>query len=181
MATAEPGAGGRRHRWTPARLYLVISGSLLIAIGAAGFAVDASFPTAAAEVERLGSGHLFGILETNGWHNVAGLASGVVAVAFAARAQWARLGALLQGGLYTAVTAAVAIWGGETFWIASNTADQVVHALLAVGGLASGLATPTRSRERRQYSVRATSRPRLSRRISTPPSSRSTSFGRPLK
>lgn len=143
MATAEPGATGMRHSRTPGRLYLVVSGSLLVAIGAAGFAVDTSFPTAAGEVERLGSGHLFGILETNGWHNVAGLASGVVAFAFAARPQWARLGALLQGSLYIAVTAAVAIWGGETFWIASNMADQVVHSLLAVGGLASGLATRT--------------------------------------
>ncbi len=136
VATAVDGSA-----WSPARLYLVGSGIFLLVVAAAGFAVNTTFPIGATETQRAGSDHVFGILETNGWHNLAGLVSGVVALGFALKPEWARAGALLKGAFYVLVTSGIAIWGGETFWIASNAADQVVHASLAVGGLASGLLT----------------------------------------
>jgi Domain of unknown function (DUF4383) len=131
-------------RWSPARLYLVVSGAFLLVVAVAGFAVNHSFPIGRDQVEAAGTGHLLGILETNGWHNLAGLFSGLVALGFATRPRWARFGALLKGAFYVVVTTSIAIWGGETFWIATNDADQVVHASLAIGGVVSGLLTQPR-------------------------------------
>ncbi|MDQ4143146.1 MAG: DUF4383 domain-containing protein [Actinomycetota bacterium] len=67
--------------WSPARIYLVGSGILLVALAAVGFAVNTSFPTDAGQVSST-SDHVFGVLETNGWHNLAGLVSGLVALGF---------------------------------------------------------------------------------------------------
>ena len=110
-----------------------------------GFAINSAFPIGAAEFGTAGSDHIFGIFETNGWHNLAGLISGLIALGFATRPEWARLGALFKGVLYVAITTSLAIWGSETFWIASNTADQVLHGTLAILGIVSGLATPRAS------------------------------------
>ena len=127
-------------QWSPARIYLVASGMLLLLLAVAGFAINTTFPTDPSRVHPT-SDHIFGILETNGWHNLAGTLSGIVALGFATRANWSRLGALVKGVFYVAVTGAIAIWGGETFWLASNAADQVVHAMLAVGGLTTAAVT----------------------------------------
>ncbi|HEX2296727.1 MAG TPA: hypothetical protein VHN37_15650, partial [Actinomycetota bacterium] len=48
----------------------------------------------------------------------------------------------VKGSMYTVVTIAIAVWGPETFLIASNAADQVVHGTMAVAGLGTALATP---------------------------------------
>jgi hypothetical protein len=132
----------RVQAWSPARIYLVVSGVFLVAVSVVGFVVNSTFPIGADEVGTAGSGYTLGVFETNGWHNLAGLVSGIVALGFALKPEWARVGALLKGTLYVIVTTSIAIWGGETFWLASNTADQIVHGTLAVTGLAAGLATP---------------------------------------
>lgn len=124
--------------WSPARVYLLISGVYLVFIGAVGFIYSSSFAIGADAEE---SSHIFGIFETNGWHNLAGLLGGLGALAFALRPETTRLGALLLGVAYIVITVALAIWEPSTFSIASNGADQVVHALLAVGGVASAFAT----------------------------------------
>lgn len=131
---------------SPARIYLVVSGVFLLAVAAAGFTVDRSFPFTIAEFRAQEAAHIFGILETNGWHNLAALGSGTLALGFAVRPEWARAGALSKGTLYVAVTASLAIWGEETFRVATNLADQLVHATLAVGGLVSGFLTPSSRR-----------------------------------
>ena len=128
--------------WSPARIYLVTSGVFLLVTSTAGFLIDRTFPIGAEEFRSAGSHHVFGVLETNGWHNLAGLVGAFLALAFAVRPQWSRFGALFKGWIYVGVTAALAIWGGHTFWVASNNADQVVHAALAVGGLITGFLTP---------------------------------------
>ncbi len=130
--------------WSPARIYLVVSGVFLVASGLIGFTVDSSFPATPDAVESAGSGHIFGIFETNGWHNLTAMISGAVALGFAVRPAWARTGAFVKGVMYVAVTTSIAIWGPETFKIASNAADQVVHAALGVTGLAAGAMTPRR-------------------------------------
>jgi hypothetical protein len=43
--------------------------------------------------------------------------------------------------IHVGITLALLIWEPSTFWIASNTADQFIHASSAVGGIACGLAT----------------------------------------
>lgn len=144
--TTGTGTRARARAWSPARVYLVVSGVFLLVVAAAGFALNQNFaigPDYLAGHDA--SAHVFGILETNGWHSLAGLVSGVVALGFALRPEWARAGALVKGAFYVAVTTAIALWGPETFWIASNGADQVVHATLGVAGLASGLLTRPRA------------------------------------
>jgi hypothetical protein len=130
--------------WPPARVYLVASGIFLVLAAAIGFSVNSAFPATPDEVGSAGSGHIFGIFETNGWHNATSLISGAIALAFAVKPGWARTGAFVKGFMYVGVTVSIAIWGPETFKIASNAADQVVHGLLGVTGLAAAFATPRR-------------------------------------
>lgn len=127
--------------WSPARVYLVATGVFLVFAAVTGFAIDRTFPTSADAVHAADNPHVAGIFETNGWHNLASLISGAISLSFALRPEWARTGAFFKGGMYTVVTASIAIWGPETLLIASNTADQVVHGSLAVTGLAAALAT----------------------------------------
>lgn len=140
MATSA--ARTRGATWSPARVYLVVSGIFLVAAALTGFGYSTSFPTSADAVRDAHNPHVYGIFETNGWHNLASLVSGTISLSFALRPQWARTGAFVKGTLYSAVTTAIALVGGETFLIASNGADQVVHATLAVTGLAAAVATP---------------------------------------
>jgi hypothetical protein len=139
---ATAGRAPRTATWSPARVYLVAWGVFLLAAGAIGFTVNDAFPATADAVESAGSGHIFGIFETNGWHNLTSMISGVIALAFAVRPEWARTGAFVKGVMYVTVTASIAIWGPETFKIASNAADQVVHGALGIAGLAAGAMTP---------------------------------------
>jgi hypothetical protein len=122
-----------------------VSGVVLVVASTIGFTIDSSFQTSAEAVRSSNFGHIFGLLATNGWHNLSGLASGLVALAFALKPEWARTGALFKGLMYVFVTTSVAIWGGETFLLATNAADQVVHGTLAVTGLGAWLMTPKRA------------------------------------
>lgn len=141
MATRSALARERKsEEWSPARIYLLASGIFLIAIAAGGFAVNLTFPTDSSLVD-VTSEHLFGVLETNGWHNLAAVVSALLAFGFAMKPEWARLGAFVKGICYVVATATITIWGGERFWIASNGADQVVHATLALSGLAAAALT----------------------------------------
>jgi hypothetical protein len=134
---------GVADEWTPARIYLVASGIFLLFVGVAGLVLDRSFPTSPGAVDSAGSGWLFGVLQTNGWHSVAALVSSAAALGFARRAEWARLGAMVKGVFYVVVTTSLLITEPSTFLLASNAGDQVVHASLAVGGIATALATRT--------------------------------------
>lgn len=129
------------QEWSPARIYLVASGVFLLIIGAAGLALNQSFPTSPGAVDSAGSSWLFGVFQTNGWHSVAAVASGAVALGFAARAEWARLGAMAKGVFYVAVTTSLFITEPSRFLLVSNIGDQIVHASLAIAGIATALAT----------------------------------------
>ncbi|MDP9069661.1 MAG: DUF4383 domain-containing protein [Actinomycetota bacterium] len=92
-----------------------------------------------------GERSLFGIFETNGWHTLAALILGAITTYFTLNPERAREAALGIGLFHVAVVAALEVFDPSTFWIASNGADQIVHATTAVGALAAGLATrPTR-------------------------------------
>lgn len=135
-------ARGLEVGWTPARVFLLAGGTWLLVLGLVGFAVSSSFPIGAAEAETSDSAHIFGIFETNGWHNLAAvlIAAAALPVSFL-RPAWSRPVALAIGAIHVAVTAALFIWEPSTFWMASNTADQVVHATYAVLGIGSAAAT----------------------------------------
>ena len=140
MATAQTDAGTPAHagEWSPARLYLALTALYLIVLGVAGFLYDASFPTSSAEV---GHAHVFGIFETNGWHNLAGVAFGVIALVALLDPARARIGALVVAVPNAVVFVTFALFDPRTFLFASNGADNVVHALLGFGGIAAALLT----------------------------------------
>jgi CRP/FNR family cyclic AMP-dependent transcriptional regulator len=126
---------------TPAQLYSLIFGVVLIAAGVLGFIWDASFD--------IGPGvegdDLIGLFEVNGWHNIIHIVSGIIGVAVAASPAGSRAFALGFGAVYAVVT----IWGFITgdnilFGLAPvNFADNLLHAAIAIAGIAAGLASPT--------------------------------------
>lgn len=134
----------RAASWSPARVYLVVSGIFLVGAAIGGFQLSTSFPSSSGAAHSADNPHIYGIFETNGWHNLTALISGAISLSFALRPEWARTGAFVKGSLYVVVTTSIAIWGPETFLLASNAADQVVHGALAATGLAAAAATPRR-------------------------------------
>ena len=131
----------RATDWTPARIFMVASAIFHIPVGILGLAINQSFPVGSAEAADSGSDHILGVLATNGWHSVLALLVGVVSLYFAVRPERAREVALAIGLSHVAVWVALVLWEPSTFWIASNGADQVVHATTAVTATTAGLLT----------------------------------------
>jgi hypothetical protein len=125
---------------SPARLYATVAGAVLTIGGIAGFFYSASFGSPGEVDEALG------IFAVNGWHNVLHLATGLLGLVAASYA--ARSYALGLGGVYLVV----AVWGlivgaGDSILgiIPVNTADNVLHLVLGLTGLAAGAATRARA------------------------------------
>ena len=121
------------YRDNPASLFALAVGVALIAAGIIGFFYESAFSSDESVRDAV-----FGILDVNGWHNVVHVATGVVALAMARTR--AREFALGFGVVYLVVT----IWGfvvGDGGSILSiipvNTEDNVLHLILALGGLAT--------------------------------------------
>jgi hypothetical protein len=126
---------------SPARLYATLVGGVLVVGGIIGFFYSASFGS---------PGHVddvFGILSVNAWHNLLHIFTGAIGLLVAGYA--ARQYAWGLGVLYIAI----AIWGfiiggGESIlgFIPVNTADNFLHVILGVLGVAAALATPAAPR-----------------------------------
>jgi uncharacterized protein DUF4383 len=126
-------------RRSPAQNYALVIGASLTLAGIAGFFYSSSFGK---------PGHtdaVLGVLEVNGWHNLIHLLTGLLGLATARSYNAARRYAIGFGGVY----ALVAIWGlvigdGESILgiVPVNGEDNALHVLIAVSGLAAGLATP---------------------------------------
>ena len=124
---------------TPAQLYSLVFGAVLLLAGIAGFLVDASF--------NFGSGvegqNLIAF-EVNGTHNLVHLASGALGLAMWRNAASARLFALGFGAVYLLVTILGFIQGDNVLGIIPiNAADNILHVLIALAGLGAGLASRT--------------------------------------
>jgi len=136
QAAGTSAASGRPLVWW----YLVVSGVYLLITAIAGFAYTTSFgvgPTA----KSVGSSQIFGIFETNGWHNLGGLVNGVSALGFAMTpTKIARIGAIVIGFASGVLAILLFAWPSQPL-LASNGADQVIHISVAVGGIAAGLMT----------------------------------------
>jgi hypothetical protein len=130
---------------------MVIAAAVHIPLGIAGLVQDQTFPVGAGAAARAGSELIFGIFETNGWHSLAALVVGVLAVSFTLFPRRARDAALLIGLFHVGVVVSLVLWDPSTFWLASNAADQVVHTSTAIGGIGSALLT------RRLTGIRPTS------------------------
>ena len=132
---------------SPAQLYALIFGAVLLAAGILGFFYETSFATGDDTlVER---DAVLGLLDVNGWHNVVHIASGLVGLAVAGSYRNARLYALGFGGVYLLVTI-LGFMAGDGDSILSlipiNTEDNILHLLIAVAGIGAGLATPAEGR-----------------------------------
>lgn len=128
--------------WTSARVFMLVAAVWHLGLGSIGFLYNASFPIGAQATRAGESAHIFGVFETNGWHNAAAFGLGLVTLYFALHPARARRAALVIGLAHVALTLAWMVWDPRMFWVASNTADQFVHASTAIGGIVCGLASP---------------------------------------
>jgi uncharacterized protein DUF4383 len=126
---------------SPAKLYATVVGAVLTIAGIIGFFYSASFGSPGSVDD------VFGIFAVNGWHNVFHLATGLLGLA--AAGYFARTYALALGLVYLVV----AIWGfiigsGDAILsiVPVNTADNVLHLILGLVGLAAGAASPAEKR-----------------------------------
>ena len=129
---------------SPARLYAVLVGGVLVIAGIIGFFYEASFATG----DDIVADDVFGVLAVNGWHNLVHILLGLLGLLSAGYA--ARTYALGVGLLYLVL----AIWGFlETEngfgvlidLVPINTEDNVLHLILGLTGLTAGAATPKES------------------------------------
>jgi hypothetical protein len=135
----------RKDNRTPAQLYSLVFGITLLAVGILGFVADSSFDTGA-NVQ----GSDFIIFEVNGWHNLVHIASGLVGIALARRADSARLFALGFGAVYLLVAILGLIDGNDVLGlIPVDAADNVLHIAIAGAGIAAGLVSSPAPRTRR--------------------------------
>ena len=133
--------------WTPARMFMLVSAAVHLPLGIIGLIYERTFPLGSSAALEAGSDHVFGVLETNGWHSLAALGIGIVSAYFTMYPLRARDAALIVGVFHVGIVAALSVWDPSVFWLASNGADQIIHASTAIGGVASGLLTrPDRSR-----------------------------------
>ena len=130
-----------RDRSTPAVLYAVIVGWVLVVAGIIGFFYNADFTS-----DESVRDSVFGILDVNGWHNVVHILTGVLGLlAFYAGAYAARTYAGALGVVYLGVAA----WGflvgsGDSILsiIPVNTEDNFLHLLIGFAGVLAAIATP---------------------------------------
>jgi hypothetical protein len=135
---------------TPAQLYALVFGAVLLVVGILGFISDATFGSGD-DVD----GSDFIIFEVNGWHNIVHILSGLLGLALWRRADSARLYALAFGATYLVVTVWGFITSDQVLWLVPvNSPDNVLHLLIAVAGIAAGLASrPHKQAERRPRPV----------------------------
>jgi hypothetical protein len=144
---------------SPARLYCLLIGGVLVIAGILGFFYEASF----AAGNKVVSDQVLGLLAVNGWHNLVHLAIGGLLLVAAGGA--ARSAAIFVGALYLvlAVLGFIATGGGGIAFVAENGVlidlvpvndeDNWLHVILGVTGVLAGLASGRR--ETRPVTARA--------------------------
>jgi hypothetical protein len=132
---------------SPARLYCLLVGAVLVVAGIIGFFYEASF----ASGDSIRSDDVFGILSVNGWHNLVHIAIGAVLLLAAGSA--ARGAALVVGVLYIVlcVLGFIATSNNGIGFVAENDTllklvpvnneDNVLHLILGITGLIAAFAT----------------------------------------
>jgi hypothetical protein len=127
---------------TPAQVYALVIGAVLVLAGIIGFFYSAAFGSPG------NTDAVLGILDVNGWHNVVHILSGAAGLALMGTAARARTYAIGLAVVYTVV----AIWGfaiGDHHsilgFIPVNTEDNVLHTLIALAGYAAYAASAPRT------------------------------------
>ena len=137
---------------SPARLYCLLVGGVLVIAGIIGFFYEASF----ASGDSLRSDDVFGVLAVNGWHNLVHIAIGALLLICAGSA--ARGAALFVGVLYIVlcVLGFIATSNSGIGFIAENgtlfklvpvnNEDNVLHLILGITGVVAYYASRPVSR-----------------------------------
>jgi hypothetical protein len=126
---------------TPAQLYALLFGAVLLLVGILGFLADSSFGTGS---DVNGSDLI--VFEVNGWHNIVHILSGVLGLALWRTPAGARAYALGFGTVYLAVTVWGFVTGDQVLWlIPVDTADNFLHLVISATGIAAGLASSRRT------------------------------------
>jgi hypothetical protein len=132
---------------SPARIYALAVGVVLVAAGIIGFFYESAFSS-----DESVRSAVLGLLDVNGWHNVVHIATGLIGILAARTLASARTYCLLFGIVYLVVC----IWGfvvGNDASILSiipvNTEDNILHLLLAAGGFAAYAASSPAAEPRR--------------------------------
>jgi hypothetical protein len=132
---------------SPARLYCLLVGGVLVIAGIIGFFYEASFATG----DSIRAEDVFGILAVNGWHNVVHIAIGALLLIAAGSA--ARGAALFVGVLYIVlcVLGFIATSNSGIGFIAENDTliklvpvnneDNVLHMILGITGVIAAYAS----------------------------------------
>jgi hypothetical protein len=109
--------------------------------GLVGFLYCASFDTGS----HISSENVFGILSVNGWHNLLHLLTGLVGLRAARTWTGARAYCYALFVLYTAILLLGLAYGTNDAALSLfpiNSADDVLHGIIALTALACGLSTP---------------------------------------
>jgi hypothetical protein len=125
---------------TLTQVYALALGAVLVAVGLIGFFVEPSFSVG----DSAQRGTLIAF-DVNGWHNVVHLLSGVAGLALAGTAARARLFCIGYGIVYVVVTALGFVVGDGGFLLSLipiNTADNLLHLVIAVTAIGIGLSSP---------------------------------------
>ncbi len=135
---------------SPARLYSMLVGGVLVIVGVIGFFYASGFDTGDSICAGDGCDKVFGLLDVNGWHNLVHIATGalgLIALSYGYAAQ--RAYALYLGIVYVVVAALGFVdFGSGDFSdtilkvIPVNTEDNLLHLILGVLGIGAALATP---------------------------------------
>jgi Domain of unknown function (DUF4383) len=132
---------------SPARLYCLLVGGVLVVAGIIGFFYEASFAVG----NEVVADKVFGILAVNGWHNLVHIAIGGLLLIAAGGA--ARAAALFVGVLYLILAGLgfIATGGDGISFVAENGVlidlvpvndeDNWLHVILGVTGVIAGLAS----------------------------------------
>ena len=137
---------------SPARLYCLLVGGVLVIAGIIGFFYEASFATG----DSIRTQDVFGVLSVNGWHNVVHIAIGALLLICAGSA--ARGASLFVGLLYLVlcVLGFIATSNSGIGFIAENDTlfrlipvnneDNVLHLILGITGVVAFYASRPVSR-----------------------------------
>jgi hypothetical protein len=137
---------------SPARLYCLLVGAVLVIAGIIGFFYEASF----ASGDSIRADDVFGVLAVNGWHNLVHISIGALLLIAAGSA--ARGAALFVGILYIllCVLGFVATSNSGIGFIAENDTliklvpvnneDNVLHLILGITGVIAAYASRPVSR-----------------------------------
>jgi hypothetical protein len=134
----------------PTRLYALFIAVGLGAAGIIGFFYNGDFSTGANVTRKA----VFGLLDTNGWHNVFHLTLAPIAFWVANRADAARVYALASGVLYTVMGVYGLVLGNKAVLLGLmplNILDSVIHLTLGLLGFAAWLVVLARQQPQPSY------------------------------